>query len=345
MNIWAIIGLIYAGLTVIMMTSFVVEHFFEKKHPDLKPWSFRKQPALWVKLAVSPLVAWLFVFSIKKLYQILYYGKRAFALSTEEKAKHGQFMVHDKYLNKFVTIKEFNRTHRTSLTLNDVYGRGFVESLSAPEKAAFEKEFRGLVIEENLSDDIYTEMAKLFEGCRYKRDFSKLRPYLSNDVQLLLYGSDKIVKGINDFEYYWNDREYRLERDNIEVKSTIKRCAYFSRTAIYDNIKGYKSMYIVFRIVDNKITHVLSLPNPLQDPIIRYMDLNNLPFAYEYIMQNVNERIERKSNRIPCLKCGTSSENLEWYKVTVDCGPLGYVGVVSVCKKCKKVNEGKSRKL
>ena len=54
MNIWAIIGLIYAGLTVIMMTSFVVEHFFEKKHPDLKPWSFRKQPALWVKLAVSP---------------------------------------------------------------------------------------------------------------------------------------------------------------------------------------------------------------------------------------------------------------------------------------------------
>lgn len=145
MNIWAIIGLIYAGLTVIMMTSFVVEHFFEKKHPDLKPWSFRKQPALWVKLAVSPLVAWLFIFSIKKLYQILYYGKRAFALSTEEKAKHGQFMVHDKYLNKFVTIKEFNRTHKTSLTLDDVYGRGFLESLSATEKAAFEKECRGLV--------------------------------------------------------------------------------------------------------------------------------------------------------------------------------------------------------
>ena len=339
MNIWAIIGLIYAGLTVIMMTSFVVEHFFEKKHPDLKPWSFRKQPALWVKLAVSPLVAWLFVFSIKKLYQILYYGKRAFALSTEEKAKHGQFMVHDKYLNKFVTIKEFNRTHKTSLTLNDVYGRGFVESLSAPEKAAFEKEFRGLVIEENLSDDIYTEMAKLFEGCRYKRDFSKLRPYLSNDVQLLLYGSDKIVKGINDFEYYWNDREYRLERDNIEVKSTIKRCAYFSRTAIYDNIKGYKSMYIVFRIVNEKITHVLFLPNPLQDPMIRYMDLDKLPFTYNYIMQNVGEKIETKSNRIPCLKCGASSEELDWYKITVDCGPIGYVGVVSVCKKCKKVVE------
>ena len=339
MNIWAIIGLIYAGLTVIMMTSFVVEYFFEKKHPDLKPWSFRKQPALWVKLAVSPLVAWLFFFSIKKLYQILYYSKRAFALSTEEKAKHGQFMVHDKYLNKFVTIKEFNRTHKTSLTLDDVYGRGFVESLSASEKAAFEKECRGLVIEENLSDDIYTEMAKLFENCRYKRDFSKLRPYLSNDVQLLLYGSAKIVKGINEFEYYWNDREYRLERDNIEVKSTIKRCAYFSRTAIYDNIKGYKSMYIVFRIVDEKITHVLFLPNPLQDPMIRYMDLDQLPFTYDYIIQNVGEKIETKSNRIPCLKCGSSSEELDWYKITVDCGPIGYVGVVSVCKKCKKVVE------
>ena len=106
MNIWAIIGLIYAGLTVIMMTSFVVEHFFNKKHPELKPWSFRKEPALWVKLAVSPLVAWLCFFSIKKLFQILFYGKRAFALSTEEKEKYGPFVVHDKYLNKFVTIKE-----------------------------------------------------------------------------------------------------------------------------------------------------------------------------------------------------------------------------------------------
>lgn len=339
MNIWTIIGLIYAGLTIIMMASFVVEHFFNKNHPDLKPWSFRKEPALWVKLAVSPLLAWLCIFPIKKLYKILYYGKRAFALSSEEKAEHGQFLVHDKYLDKFVTITEFNKTHKTSLTLDDVYGRGYIKSLSPSERDIMEKESRGLIIEDNLSDDIYTEIAILFESCRYKRDFTPLRPYLTDDVQLILYGIAKTVKGIDDFEYYWNDREQRMERDNIEVKTTIKRCPYFSRAALYDNIRGYKSMYIVFRIVDNKITHVLSLPNPLQDPIIRYMDLNNLPFAYEYIMQNVNERIERKSNRIPCLKCGTSSENLEWYKVTVDCGPLGYVGVVSVCKKCKKVVE------
>lgn len=339
MNIWAIIGLIYAGLTVIMMTSFVVEHFFNKKHPELKPWSFRKEPALWVKLAVSPLVAWLCFFSIKKLFQILFYGKRAFALSTEEKEKYGQFLVHDKYLNKFVTIKEFNKTHKTTLTLDDVYGRGYIESLSASEKAEMEKESRGLVIEENLSDDIYTEIAKLFESCRYKRDFSLLKPYLANDVQLVLYGSQKTIIGVNEFEFYWKDRELRLERDNIEVQTTIKRCAYFSRTAIFDNIKGYKSMYTVFRIVDNKITHVLLLPNPLQDPIIRYMDLNQLPFTYEYIMQNVTEKIESNPNRIPCLRCGTLSEKLEWYKVTVDCGPLGYSGVVSVCNKCKKVVE------
>ena len=98
-------------------------------------------------------------------------------------------------------------------------------------------------------------------------------------------------------------------------------------------------MYIVFGIVDEKITHVLFLPNPLQDPMIRYMDLDQLPFTYDYIMQNVSEKIEVKSNRIPCLKCGASSEELDWYNITVDCGPLGYVGVVSVCKKCKKVVE------
>lgn len=182
-------------------------------------------------------------------------------------------------------------------------------------------------------------MAKLFESCRYKRDFSLLKPYLANDVQLVLYGDEKTIIGINEFEFYWKDRELRLERNNIEVQTTIKRCAYFSRTAIFDNIKGYKSMYTVFRIVNNKITHVLLLPNPLQDPIFRYMDLNQLPFTYEYIMQNVSEKIVSNPYRIPCLRCGTSSEKLEWYKVTVDCGPLGYSGVVSVCNKCKKVVE------
>ncbi len=338
MNIWVIIGLIYAGLTIIMMTSVVIEHFFKKNHPELNPRLFRKELDLWIKLIVSPLVAWLCFFSIKKLFKILYYGKRAFALSTKEKEKHGQFLVNDKYLNKYVTIKEFNKTHKTSLTLDDVYGRGFVDSLSASEKYEMEKVSRGLIIEDNLSDDIYTKMSKLFESCRYKRDFSKLLPYLANDVQLLLY-SKKTIIGINDFEYYWNNRELKLEQDKIEVQTTIKRCAYFSRTAIFDNIEGYKSTYTVFRIVDNKITHVLLLPNPLQDPMIRYMDLNKLPFTYEYIMQNVSEKIKSNSNRIPCLKCGASSEKLEWYKVTVDSGPLGYIGVVSVCKKCKKVVE------
>lgn len=41
--------------------------------------------------------------------------------------------------------------------------------------------------------------------------------------------------------------------------------------------------------------------------------------------------------KIPCLKCGISSENLVWYKVNIGLGSLSYAGVVSVCEKCRKV--------
>lgn len=207
----------------------------------------------------------------------------------------------------------------------------FMESLNI-------EECRGLIVEPNLPNDMYTLVASLFEECRYKRNFEKLRPYLDKNVTLLLY-DDEIITGIKGFEDYWIDREKRIEQNNIQVKTTIKICRYYSRAAVYDNIYGYKPMYTLFRIVDEKITHVLHLPNPLQNPNVRYMDLNRLPFTYEYIMQNVTEKIESNLNRIPCLKCGASSEDLEWYEVAIDCGPHGYVGVVSVCENCKKVVE------
>lgn len=80
-------------------------------------------------------------------------------------------------------------------------------------------------------------------------------------------------------------------------------------------------------------------PNPLQDPIVRYWSFKRLPFAYDYIMDNVQEQIPGEPKRLPCLKCGISSEGLVWYKVNIDLSPLSYAGVVSVCENCRKVVE------
>lgn len=69
-------------------------------------------------------------------------------------------------------------------------------------------------------------------------------------------------------------------------------------------------MYVLFRIKDDIVTHVVYAPNPLQNPTVRYWSFKRLPFAYDYIMDNVQAQIASEPKRLPYLKCGISSENL-----------------------------------
>ena len=66
-------------------------------------------------------------------------------------------------------------------------------------KDAMEIDRQGLRIEDSLPNDIYTEIAKRFAFCRYNQDFSTLRPFLSENVKLIIY-KHKERSGIADFE-------------------------------------------------------------------------------------------------------------------------------------------------
>ena len=102
-------------------------------------------------------------------------------------------------------------------------------------KDAMEKHRQGLRIEDSLPNDIYTEIAKKFAFCRYNQDFSTLRPFLSENVKLIIY-KHKELSGIADFESYWIDKEKRLKHDCINVRTSIKFCNYYSHVAVYDQI-------------------------------------------------------------------------------------------------------------
>lgn len=47
----------------------------------------------------------------------------------------------------------------------------FEEKLSQKDKDAMEIDRQGLLIEDSLPNDIYTEIAKRFALCRYNQDF------------------------------------------------------------------------------------------------------------------------------------------------------------------------------
>lgn len=352
MNIGLTISIVYAILTLSAIVWIIVVHVKRKKvrhiddddDDDLSG----RTPALWVRILISPLLPLLVLtlplFAVALPFIAIsalkkrYYRNRPKPLSSRDRRLYPVYEVRDVTSDRVVTLSQYNETHKTAFTLDDVYGKGFEEKLSQKDKDAMEIDRQGLLIEDSLPNDIYTEIAKRFAFCRYNQDFSTLRSFLSENVKLIIY-KHKELSGITDFESYWIDKENRLKHDCINVRTSIKFCNYYSHVAVYDQIEGYKPMYILFRVKDDIVTHVVCAPNPLQDPIVRYWSFKRLPFAYDYIMDNVQEQIPGEPKRLPCLKCGISSEGLVWYKVNIDLGPLSYAGVVSVCENCRKVVE------
>lgn len=330
MNIWLTIGIAYAILTLSAIVWIIVRYV---KHKNAKRVDDDDDDlALWVRILISPLLVlplfavalpFIAISALKKMY----YRNRPKPLSSRDRRLYPVYKVRDVTSDKVVTLSQYNKTHKTAFTLDDVYGKGFEE-----------KHRQGLRIEDSLPNDIYTEIAKRFAFCRYNQDFSTLRPFLSENVKLIIY-KHKERSGIADFESYWIDKEKRLKHDCINVRTSIKFCNYYSHVAVYDQIEGYKPMYVLFRVKDDIVTHVVCAPDPLQDSTVRYWSFKRLPFAYGYIMDNVQEQIPGEPKRLPCLKCGISSEGLVWYKVNIDLSPLSYAGVVSVCENCRKVVE------
>ena len=98
-------------------------------------------------------------------------------------------------------------------------------------------------------------------------------------------------------------------------------------------------MYFLFTMKEGQMTYAALLPNPLHDSIIRYIDLDREPFKYEDINRSEEFKIDPKRLRTPCLQCGRSSENLEWFRANIDTGPLEYLGDASICPDCKTVVE------
>ena len=65
--------------------------------------------------------------------------------------------------NSTISIAEYNYKHGTEYTLDDVYGKGYIESLSEEEKAEINADatsFGILENQENIPETIYTEAAK-----------------------------------------------------------------------------------------------------------------------------------------------------------------------------------------
>lgn len=88
---------------------------------------------------------------------------------------------------------------------------------------------------------------------------------------------------------------------------------------------------------DGRITHAVVLPEYfLNNLYLNHFQLDEPILDWETVQLCMEEIVEPEANHIPCLECGTLSENLEWHKFTYRMGLHGYVGIMSICHRCKK---------
>jgi hypothetical protein len=183
----------------------------------------------------------------------------------------------------------------------------------------------------------YMNVASIFISSRDKKNFVELRPYLSEHIKFVVYGRNE-YHGIEEFENYWIDWAERY-KNLPNATSSVRVCKYTGKPAVHEECRGYRDMYFLFTMKDGLMTYAAFLPNPLHDSIIRYIDLDREPFKYEDINRSEEFKIDPKPLRTPCLQCGRSSENLEWFRANIDTGPLEYLGDASICPDCKTVVE------
>ena len=216
----------------------------------------------------------------------------------------------------------------------------------------FEKEYEKINvnqidISEGLGETIAKETALCLGNALLGKDISSFSALLDGNIELVLYGEKRyeLISGRAAVEKYWRDWIIRQKEKGLTHKFKVVRTEYFTTEALeidyYDSSKRYcgavlvvfafneqgkierlimTSSYIYYtHFTDNKHSFLRVLE--CLSPHITASDINTGSFDYD--------------RHLPCLECGTKSEDLIW----LGFHNIAYHGNISFCPNCKEIVE------
>ena len=340
MNIWIYLALYWLACCI---TGYVIRTRLGKS-------SVRKvgiMAVLWEHLQIILLcpiaVPVLLLALLYKGCRSLYYRNRPRPLPKKFKKYMKKDCVLDEN-NCTISIAEYNYKHGTAYTLDDVYGKGYIESLTEEEKADITTEstkYGILEVQENIPDSPYTNAAKILGEALLSGDFTDLENLLDSDVEHISYNKETI-SGKEQVIEYWRGWRARYVETRKAKKFEVVYSNYYSNACLL-----MEMMVVMFFIREGKVQKVLLIQRHLNPMIGYHEDILEFPFDLNSIKHCLSELREpteifepvATENRIPCLTCGTHSEKLEWHSSLFQFGDIGYSGIVSVCPHCQKVVE------
>ena len=264
------------------------------------------------------------------------------------------------YKGKSMPLAKYNDTYNKNYTLEQVYGKKYVKSLTPEDIAEIDsKEIIlnddndwdnmipnkiKLTFEAELPDDEITPIATKMAQALYSGDMSIIYPDLYVDVQMISYKSST-VKGRKAFVDFWNDELQRIKAERLPIRIAVKMNSFYDHAVVSIDDRGYFNELVFFQVVSGMIKTAVISPVYLQPREIEYYSQNTPRLDYDEIMHKKGDSIKAEPNRMPCLLCGRLSEDLDWYKMTINSGPYSHSGQISVCPDCQAQAEFYPKKL
>lgn len=241
--------------------------------------------------------------------------------------------------NDKVRIDDFNEKYNKALTLDDVYGTGFIDNMTPEEVYKCKTFIPGKYgLEPNMPEYQYKDIAIAFADLFTSWDAGKISQYLTDKSHLILFKREEII-GNNAITEYFQKWLTTAKEKNLQVRVSVEWNANQCRPVVYVSPKGYNKMILIFILKEGHIDAIILGPRLIQNAGARFHDLDTPTYNLEFMSQFFVEDADSAQFHLSCPSCGTDSVMLDWYTFQMGLGKIGYSGMVSICPDCKRVVE------
>ena len=238
--------------------------------------------------------------------------------------------------NRTMSIAEVNRITGKEYTLEQIYGKKYVASLTEEDRQQFDDGTSRLHIDDSVrKDDPNYPAIERFARARMSGRLEDVRDLFAPDVTLVAYERETL-HGIDAVLAFWQDRYDSQAVRRVRFDFSIVPCMLNNGIAVQERPERFASMFITFIFEGGLIKHMSLAPQYFNADYIYYGSFKDAPFTDDYFSHYFTGELEPKANRLPCPFCGELSENLEWHSFDHDDYShfKGYRGEVSVCPHC-----------
>ena len=186
-----------------------------------------------------------------------------------------------------------------------------------------------------LPEDIHTQVSIACANALKSGNWDEFAQYITEQTTFLYHGTEATTDCINELRKIGSHIQ-TMHKEGALNDISVETCKFYARACVVINPRKQPDKhYILFRIFDGKLTHIVHTPVTIKRGI-RYNPFEDLPWTIEFLNMRSYDDAEPRKNHLPCFACGASSEQLRWRKLTLKNTQNVIDGVTSICPHCNR---------